>query len=93
MSKTALHNPDGSLTIYIQHDRPSDDHVANWLPAPAGSFNVTMRCYTPLSSVLDEIYRLPPSGAQSSTPRPEGRLVAAVSDLCLLRDQLLGGIG
>ena len=59
MSKTALHNPDGSLTIHIQHDRPSDDHVANWLPPPAGSFNLTMRYYTPLSSVLDQSYRLP----------------------------------
>ena len=54
-----VHNPDGSLTIYIQYDRPSDDHVANWLPAPAGSFNLTMRYYTPLNSVLDKSYRLP----------------------------------
>jgi len=25
---------DGSLTLYIQHQRPSEDKVSNWLPAP-----------------------------------------------------------
>jgi hypothetical protein len=34
-------DPDGSLTIVIQKDRPSE--TSNWLPAPAGSFNLTMR--------------------------------------------------
>jgi hypothetical protein len=41
-------NPDGSLTIVIQKDRPAD--VANWLPAPAGDFNLTMRLYGPETS-------------------------------------------
>jgi hypothetical protein len=50
-------NADGSLTILIQKDRPSD--ISNWLPAPAGSFNLTMRFYGPLPSVLDGSYRLP----------------------------------
>jgi hypothetical protein len=34
---------DGSLTIQIQKD-PSTD-TSNWLPAPGGSFNLTMRLY------------------------------------------------
>jgi hypothetical protein len=50
-------NPDGSLTIHIQKDRPAD--TANWLPAPDGPFNVTMRLYGPAPSVLDGSYRLP----------------------------------
>lgn len=50
---------DGSLTLYIQHDRPDDDKVSNWLPAPAGSFNLTMRYYSPFASVLDKSYALP----------------------------------
>ena len=25
---------DGSLTLYLQHDRPEGDRAANWLPAP-----------------------------------------------------------
>jgi hypothetical protein len=51
-------NPDGSLTILIQKDRPGD--LSNWLPAPTSSFNLTMRFYGPLPSVLDGSYRLPP---------------------------------
>src|SRR5208282_2953547 len=37
-------DPDGSITILTQHDRP--ENTANWLPAPAsGPFNLTMRMY------------------------------------------------
>ncbi len=28
--------PDGSLTLYLQHDRPDGERAANWLPAPVG---------------------------------------------------------
>lgn len=51
---------DGSLTLHIQRDRPSDNAAAaNWLPAPDGPFNLTLRFYGPASSVLDGSYRLP----------------------------------
>lgn len=50
-------NADGSLTISIQKDKPAD--TSNWLPAPAGNFNLTMRLYGPETSVLDGSYRLP----------------------------------
>lgn len=50
-------NADGSLTIVIQKERPAD--AANWLPAPAGNFNLTMRFYGPQTPVLDGSYRLP----------------------------------
>jgi hypothetical protein len=53
-------NADGSLTLHIQKDRPAKDKAANWLPAPAGPFNMTMRFYGPRTSVLDGSYRLPP---------------------------------
>jgi hypothetical protein len=53
-------NPDGSLTLYLQHDRPADDTAAaNWLPAPDTSFNLMMRFYGPSTTVLDGSYRLP----------------------------------
>jgi hypothetical protein len=45
-------NPDGSLDLYFQHENPGKDKEANWLPAPNGPFNVTMRLYAPKPSVL-----------------------------------------
>jgi hypothetical protein len=52
-------NADGSLTIYLQHSKPGEYQAANWLPAPTGSFNLTMRYYTPLAAVLNKTYALP----------------------------------
>jgi hypothetical protein len=42
-------NADGSLTIYVQADRPTDPaQLANWLPAPAGEdFSLYVRAYWP----------------------------------------------
>jgi hypothetical protein len=37
------YNPDGSLDLYIQNEKPGADKEANWLPAPKASFNLTMR--------------------------------------------------
>ena len=52
---------DGSLTIIMQHDEPSDpDERANWLPAPAAPFRPLLRMYEPSPSVFDGGYSLPP---------------------------------
>jgi hypothetical protein len=50
---------DGSLTIYVQHSRPSGAAAANWLPAPAGEFRLALRIYEPRRSVLNGRW-LPP---------------------------------
>jgi len=43
---------DGSLTIYVQTDRPKDDtQRANWLPAPTGDFSLYVRTYWPKTEV------------------------------------------
>lgn len=46
-------NPDGSLDLYVQHASPGADKESNWLPAPAGDFNLLMRLYAPKTPVLD----------------------------------------
>jgi hypothetical protein len=54
-------NADGSLTIYVQHRRPTGAKArANWLPAPAGAFHLIMRLYLPKPSVFSGDYRIPP---------------------------------
>jgi hypothetical protein len=44
------YDPDGSLTLYFQNENPGKEKEANWLPAPKGSFNLTMRLYAPKSA-------------------------------------------
>ncbi|WP_306770147.1 DUF1254 domain-containing protein [Mycobacterium sp. KBS0706] len=53
-------NPDGSLTLYIQNESPGKDGEANWLPAPKGQFNLTMRLYAPKSEALTGKWNPPP---------------------------------
>ncbi|MNC01844.1 hypothetical protein D3C75_492020 [compost metagenome] len=47
------HNVDGSLDLYFQNESPGKDLEANWLPAPKGSFNLTMRLYGPKAEALN----------------------------------------
>jgi hypothetical protein len=53
-------NSDGSLDIYLQHDRPDPDKVPNWLPAPTGPLGVTMRMYLPREVVFSGDWTPPP---------------------------------
>ena len=46
-------NTDGSVDLYFQHESPGKDRESNWLPAPAGDFNLCMRLYAPKGEVLD----------------------------------------
>jgi len=45
---------DGSLTIFIQPDAPTDPaQRANWLPAPKGDFSLYIRAYWPKAQVTE----------------------------------------
>jgi len=52
-------DPDGSLTLYVQKESPGKDKESNWLPAPAGSFNLFMRLYWPEQSIVDGTWKMP----------------------------------
>jgi hypothetical protein len=53
-------NPDGSLDLYFQNESPGKDKEVNWLPAPKGPFNLTMRLYAPMSAALTGKWNPPP---------------------------------
>ncbi len=55
-------NADGSIDIYVQRDSPGKDREANWLPAAAGDFNLTLRMYWPREhgpSIIDGSWQPP----------------------------------
>jgi hypothetical protein len=57
--------PDGSLTIYVQKDAPEADKMGNWLPAPDGTFRLSMRLYVPKAEILEGKWAPP-----AVTPQP-----------------------
>ncbi len=52
-------DPDGGYTLYVQHDPPGQDRMANWLPAPEGPFALVMRLYWPKPDALDGQWQAP----------------------------------
>ena len=59
MLPTLHSDPDGGLTLFVQHDSPGKEHEANWLPAPAGPFFAAMRLYWPKDAALNGSWRPP----------------------------------
>ena len=53
-------NRDGSLDIYLQHNKPSKEFESNWLPTPKGEFDVTARLFWPNEETLDPNWSMPP---------------------------------
>jgi hypothetical protein len=46
-------NRDGSVDVFVSADSPGRAHAANWLPAPDGEFQLTMRLYAPKPDASD----------------------------------------
>jgi hypothetical protein len=61
-------NPDGSLDLIVQNQSPGQDMEANWLPAPKGEFNLTMRLYAPRLDALTGKWNPPPVTRASGSP-------------------------
>jgi hypothetical protein len=54
------YNSDGSLDLYFQNESTGADKEANWLPAPKGPYNLTMRLYAPKAEALTGKWNPPP---------------------------------
>ncbi|MGW4530658.1 DUF1254 domain-containing protein [Nocardia sp. NPDC004340] len=53
-------NPDGSVDIYIQREKPEPAKESNWLPAPeSGNFNLMLRTYWPDEKIIDGTWNPP----------------------------------
>lgn len=59
-NKDLKYNADGSLTIYIQHEKPNNEKQSNWLPAPADDFAMTIRAYGPKPELVSGTW-IPPA--------------------------------
>jgi len=60
-NKDLVFAKDGSLTIYVQAQAPSErEQRMNWLPAPSGDFSLYVRAYWPKSAVTDGSWTPPP---------------------------------
>ena len=55
-----VRDPDGGITLYVQHDSPGKAREPNWLPAPEGPFVVVTRLYWPEPEALDGTWKQPP---------------------------------
>jgi len=51
-------NPDGSVDVLLQQQSPAGP-APNWLPTPAGRFNLILRAYLPETAILDGRYQVP----------------------------------
>jgi hypothetical protein len=55
------YSADGSLTLYLQPDRPSGEQCSNWLPTPQeGEFSLCLRAYWPEASITGGGWTPPP---------------------------------
>lgn len=54
-----VYNKNGSLDLFVQHSPPSASQESNWLPAPEGDFELTLRMYMPKKSALKGKWKAP----------------------------------
>nr|WP_240431311.1 DUF1254 domain-containing protein [Mycobacterium kyogaense] len=59
MLPNLITGPDGGITIAVQQQSPGPDLEANWLPAPAGPFQLILRLYWPKDEALNSTWKAP----------------------------------
>jgi hypothetical protein len=59
MESSLIKDPDGGITLYLQNESPGLEKEANWLPAPAGPFQVVLRLYWPKPDALNGTWKAP----------------------------------
>lgn len=52
-------DPDGGVTIYMQHTSPGKEEESNWLPAPEGPFWMVLRLYSPKEEAINGKWEAP----------------------------------
>jgi hypothetical protein len=52
-------NRDGSIDVYVSSESPGRARASNWLPAPDGEFQLTMRLYAPKPQASDGTWSPP----------------------------------
>lgn len=53
-------DPDGGITLHLQHESPGKARESNWLPVPEGPFWSVLRLYWPKPEALDGRWTQPP---------------------------------
>jgi hypothetical protein len=59
MEPKLIRDPDGGITLHIQHQSPGPAREANWLPAPKGPFFMVLREYWPKPEALNGSWKVP----------------------------------
>jgi len=59
MLQNLTRDPDGGVTLYLQHESPGADREPNWLPAPNGAFTAVLRLYWPKEEALNGKWKPP----------------------------------
>lgn len=58
-SEGLVYDQEGGFTIYIQHEKPAANKIANWLPAPEEPFYLCLRIYGPEESAMNGDWKPP----------------------------------
>jgi len=93
-------DPDGGLTLLVQHQPPAKGLESNWLPAPDGPFAVFLRLYWPTGAALEGQWKPPALKAeplrtevpQAQAPAPRGEVVTPPTDIRAETDRIFHNI-